>query len=166
MAAPQRASREKIEFPPNTPVTLALRFAQGKLMAGQYGESMMFTTTDNRVAFVPVEVAGQIEAAGINVRENFTLTQKWDGHKDSTRTWEVAKLAPTPEAARPAASSPAVGQQRDGTFVVPPRRRVTRHPRNRHSARRTRPRTPPRVLCSCKRPMPWWMHMPSCWNAR
>ncbi len=44
-----RLRREEVNFPPNTPVTLALKFAQGKLVAGINSERMMFTTTDNRV---------------------------------------------------------------------------------------------------------------------
>ena len=75
------------------PVTVALKYNQGKLVAGQYGERMMFTTVDNRVMFLDLATAGQITALGINVRENFTITQRWDGKKASPRTWEVARVA-------------------------------------------------------------------------
>jgi hypothetical protein len=102
--AQQRTPREVIEFTPNVPVTVALKFNQGRKIVGQHGERMMYTAPDDRIFFVSLEVAGQIEAAGINVRENFTITQKWDGVKGSPRTWEVARLA---------------GEQPNGTLVVP-----------------------------------------------
>ena len=42
--------------------------------------------------FLSPEVGGKIEALGINVRENFTITRKWDEQNDSPATWEVARL--------------------------------------------------------------------------
>ena len=103
-AAQQRQPRDVVEFPLNVAVTVALKYNQGRVVAGQYGERMLFTLTDNRVMFLDPDVAGQIEAAGINVRENFTLTQRWDGQKGSPRTWEVERVS---------------GEQSDGTFAVP-----------------------------------------------
>jgi hypothetical protein len=104
MTAPNRPPREVVEFPPNIPVTLALKYAQGKTISNQYGERIMFTTVDNRVLFLDPEVAGQIEALGVNIRENFTITKQSDGRKDSPLTWKVARL---------------VGEQPNGTMVVP-----------------------------------------------
>jgi hypothetical protein len=54
--------------------------------------------------FLAPEVGGKIEALGINVRENFTITRKWDEQQGSPVTWDVARLA---------------GEQPNGTFVVP-----------------------------------------------
>jgi hypothetical protein len=64
----------------------------------------MFSTTDGRIFFQDPFVAGKIEVAGINVRESFTITKKWDGVKGSTMTWEIARIA---------------GEQPNGTFAVP-----------------------------------------------
>jgi hypothetical protein len=100
----QRAPREVIEFAHNVPVTVALRYNEGKHVAGPYGDRMMFSTTDGRIFFLDPFVAGKIEAAGINVRESFTITKKWDGVKGSTMTWEIARVA---------------GEQPNGTFAVP-----------------------------------------------
>jgi hypothetical protein len=52
--AQQRTPREVGEFPPNTPVSLSLKYAQGKHLDGTYGERVMYTTTDNRVVFLDV----------------------------------------------------------------------------------------------------------------
>ena len=102
--APQRTQRDVVEFPPNVPQTVALKYGQGKLIAGQYGERMMFTLVDERIMFVSPEVAGQIAELGINVRENFTITKRSDGKRDSVPTWEVARC---------------IGEQPNGTLVVP-----------------------------------------------
>lgn len=53
--------RDVVEFPPNTPATVALKYGQGKIISGQYGERVMFTLTDGRIMFLAPEVAGQIE---------------------------------------------------------------------------------------------------------
>ena len=104
MASPQRASREIVEFPPNLPVTVSLQYGQGKLISNQHGERMMYSTTDGRVMFLDLDVAAQIEAAGINVRESFTITKQTDGHKASPVFWKIERVA---------------GEQPNGTFAVP-----------------------------------------------
>jgi hypothetical protein len=93
--------REVVDFPANTPVSVALQYGQGKTISNQHGERMMYSLTDGRVMFLDLEVAGQIESAGINVREFFTITRKTDGPKGST--WEVARIP---------------GEQPNGTLVL------------------------------------------------
>jgi len=102
-ASNPRTPREVVEFPPNTAVTVALKYGHAKTVGSQYGERFMFSLADGRVMFLDPEVGGKIEALGINVRENFQITRKWDEQK-SLATWEVARLA---------------GEQPNGTFVVP-----------------------------------------------
>jgi hypothetical protein len=98
-----RAPREVVEFPPNAPVTVALKYPHAKTVSSQSGERFMFSLADGRVMFLAPEVGGKIEALGINVRENFQITRKWDEQK-SLSTWEVARLA---------------GEQPNGTLVLP-----------------------------------------------
>ena len=99
-----RMPREVVDFPANTPVTVALKYAQGKIVRSQYGERVMFSLVDGRVMFLDPKVGGQIESLGINVRENFNITRKGDGQKDSPISWEVARIP---------------GEQPNGTLVVP-----------------------------------------------
>jgi hypothetical protein len=101
---PNRTPREVVDFPANVPVTVALKYAQGRTVSTQYGERIMFSLVDGRVMFLDPAVAGQIEPLDINVAENFTVTRKWDGQKGSAISWEVAR---------------AVGEQPNGTLVVP-----------------------------------------------
>jgi len=104
--ASNRQQREVIDFPPNQPVTVALKYNQGRKVTGQYGDRMMFSTVDDRIFFTDIPLAAQIESAGINVRENFTITMKQEGK--GPRTWEVARI-----------SSITPGEQPNGTFAVP-----------------------------------------------
>lgn len=99
-----RPQREVIEFPPNVPVTVALKYSQGRHISNQHGERMMFTTCDNRVLFLDLPVAAQIEALGVNTGESFSLTKQTDGKKGSPSTWAVSRT---------------MGEQSNGTFVAP-----------------------------------------------
>ena len=98
-----RSPREVVEFPNNVPVTVALRYPHAKTVSSQHGDRFMFSLSDGRVMFLDPEVGGKIEALGVNVRENFTITRKWDEQK-SISMWEVTRTA---------------GEQPNGTLVVP-----------------------------------------------
>jgi hypothetical protein len=108
MAAPQTTTqpnrRETVDFPPNVPVSLSLKYSEPRLIAGRDGERAMFTTTDNRVLFLDPSVAGRITELGINVRESFTLTRKSTGKRGERDEWVVERTA---------------GEQPNGTFAVP-----------------------------------------------
>src|ERR1017187_450096 len=47
-ASNTRAQREVVEFPPNTAVTVALKYPQARTVSSQYGERFMFTLADGR----------------------------------------------------------------------------------------------------------------------
>jgi hypothetical protein len=115
-AQSNRVPREVVDFPANVPVTVALKYAQGKTISTMHGERMMFSLPDGRVMFLDLEVASQIVTLGINVHESFTITRKWDGQQGSPVSWEVARLAGEPPkgtlvvpavSAKPLASAPA-----------------------------------------------------------
>jgi hypothetical protein len=106
MAAPAQPTnrRETVDFPPNVPVQIALKYSEPRMCAGQSGERAMFSTTDNRVLFLDPQVAGRITELGINVRENFTITRKSTGKRGERDEWAVERV---------------VGEQPNGTFVAP-----------------------------------------------
>jgi len=103
-AQAQRPYREEVTFPPNTPVTVALKYAQGKRVSGMNGERVMLSVLDGRVMFLDLDVAARIEELGVNVRESFSITKLWNGKKESPVKWEVARV---------------MGEQPNGTFVAP-----------------------------------------------
>jgi hypothetical protein len=82
-ASNTRAPREVLEFPANVPVTVAIKYPQAKTVTSPSGERFTFSLVDGRVMFLDPEVGERIEALGINVRENFTVTRKWDEQKGS-----------------------------------------------------------------------------------
>jgi hypothetical protein len=102
--ASQRTPREVVDFPPHVPVSVALKYGQGKTVSSQYGERMMYSLVDGRVMFLDLATASQIEQLAINVRESFTVTRHPAGQNGQSVTWEVARIA---------------GEQPNGTFVVP-----------------------------------------------
>jgi hypothetical protein len=102
-ATNNRPPRDVVDFPPNAPVTVALKYCQGKTISGQFGERVMFTLTDGRVMFLDPEVAGRIESLGINVRESFAITRCFTGQKGAPVTWDIARVP---------------GEQPNGTFVL------------------------------------------------
>jgi hypothetical protein len=100
----QRQLRETVDFPLDVPVTLSLRYSEGKIVSGPYGERVMYSLADNRVMFVDPPVAQQISDLGINVRESFTITRKASGEKGGPGIWEITRVP---------------GEQANGTLVVP-----------------------------------------------
>jgi len=145
MAANPAASpkSEVVEFIPNQPQLVAVKFPRPKIIQGQYGERAMYGLTDGRVMFLDMGVAEKITTAAVKAGEPFWICLKWDGRRGSPRTWEVW-LDPNAEKQRAVAEnpgyvpkSPAVdpfaaarpgidrarqrmfGEQPDGTFAVP-----------------------------------------------
>jgi len=99
--------REKVQFEPNVPVRLALKYAQPKIGMGKSGEYALFTTSDNRVMFLTLDEARAITEAGLRPGQEFDLTLRCSGN---ARVYYVSL---------PAGAAPAYGAQRDGTYAVP-----------------------------------------------
>ena len=51
---------EKVTFKPNVPQQVALKYAQGRMISGRWGEQMLYTLTDERQMYVSMEVAAKI----------------------------------------------------------------------------------------------------------
>ncbi|HEY2013858.1 MAG TPA: hypothetical protein VGH38_10180 [Bryobacteraceae bacterium] len=119
MAALAHPQRDTVEFEPNVPVQIALKYAQGKVISTRNGERVMFTTVDGRVMFLDPPQAEMIEQLGVNVREPFLICKKWSGRRGDPVEW-TAWLSPEAEKARAiAATRQKFGNQPDGTFVAP-----------------------------------------------
>lgn len=85
--------REKVEFQPNVPEALILRFDEGKLITNNFGESYMYSLDDDRVAFVPPVVEAQRKDLGIGKGEPFEVLKKVAGKKTE---WRVRRLEAEP----------------------------------------------------------------------
>lgn len=98
-----------IRLTPDVPVDLALAYTVGKPVKGN---KLMFSTVDQRVLFVPEQagkiIEGKLIALGIQRGERILICQErtYEGGNPEVK-WNVYK-ARVP-----------VGQQGDGTFIVP-----------------------------------------------
>lgn len=108
------ASDGLIRFGWNEPVEVSLKYATGKLVEGKFGNSMLFSTTDDRRFFVPVEVGDEIGRLGIHPGEPITITKREsrDGARKGA-AFEIRLARPVaPPVATPAAApapAPTVG---------------------------------------------------------
>ena len=82
-----------LRFNTNVPVTVALRWDDGKRVEGRYGEQVLYTLDDDRVMYVPPVVAYQIRELGIRACEPFEIC-KTELREDSRRwiEWRVKRL--------------------------------------------------------------------------
>lgn len=101
MAASQQATprSEAVRFEPNVPQLCTIKFAQPRIVSGNWGERAMYTMCDGRVLFVDMEVASKIEMMDIHVAENFYICKRWSGAKGQAARWDIW-LAPESEKAR------------------------------------------------------------------
>jgi len=107
---------EVLRFQTNVPEEVALKFGDGKGVAGKYGDQVLFTLTDGRLMYLPPAVAERIRELGIVRGEVFQVVKR-EVAKDGKRflEWEVTRLtrpADEPESVtapvrQPAAQLPA-----------------------------------------------------------
>lgn len=79
----------KVTFTPNVPQQIALKYPQGKLISGRWGEQMLFTLVDGRQMYVPMDVASKISMLEVNVNEPFCICKRWSGQKSQPARWDV-----------------------------------------------------------------------------
>ncbi len=103
MATASRASREIIRFEPGRPETVALKFSEGKEIAGQYGVQYMYTTTDDRIFFLDPDVARSLDELGVGRGEEVRIgkTRRPKGGYD----WEIERVR-RPQAVPPRDETP------------------------------------------------------------
>jgi hypothetical protein len=107
---------QKIKFQTNINQELALKFTDGKLCDSQFGDPQwMFTTTDDRCFFVAEKVAAKIHGLRLAPGELFDIRKAEVDYGNGRKgiEWQVSKVGSPP------APAPAIGEQPDGTFIVP-----------------------------------------------
>lgn len=87
---------EKIQFQTNIPVEVALKYADGKDVTGDYGDQVLYSLTDGRVMYVPPIVKKQIQDLDIAKGELFTITKA----EEKSGTRRTIKWLVTPSDAR------------------------------------------------------------------
>lgn len=121
-------TQKKINVRPGVPVDLVLAYTEGKPVNGAH---MMFSTVDQRVLFVPIAAGHEIQAKlrdlGVQRGERILVCEERtrdQAGQVSTR-WNVFRTD------RP------VGEQADGTFVVPSQPGASAPPQPRQAAQET-----------------------------
>jgi hypothetical protein len=98
---PQRSSTI-LKLEPNVPTELALQFANGMDVSGNYGPQVLFTLTNNRRLYVDLDVAKEIRSLSLAPHQPFIITRGIKG-----ASWTVERKPVKPET-RP---SPDAGVQ-------------------------------------------------------
>lgn len=103
----QQQQREMVDFEPNVPVQVAIKYSEPKIVSGRWGDRCMYSLVDGRVMFVEKDVAASINMMDISVRELFWICKRWNGDKKQKVHWDIW-LDPVSEKARAAAERPAI----------------------------------------------------------
>jgi hypothetical protein len=91
---------EKLTLTPNVPQQIALKFPDGKLVEGRYGDQVMFSLTNGQVMYLDTDIAAKINLLELRKNEPFCICKRWTGKKGD---------APQLDIWRPDAASVATG---------------------------------------------------------
>ena len=85
-----------LEFKPNIPQLVSLRYADGRPCKTTSGtQRMMYSLLDGQTMFVPAYVGGKIKEAGIRSGQQFSICMKQSA--GAATDYEITPLAPGPE---------------------------------------------------------------------
>jgi hypothetical protein len=83
---------EVLRCKPNIAEQIALKFADGINVSGEYGNQVLYTLADNRKLYVPRIVAEKIKDLKIGAEERFSLCKRTaPGNRVS---WEINRMEP------------------------------------------------------------------------
>src|SRR5665647_555151 len=82
--------RDKITFEPNTPQTVTLQYAEGKIVDGRFGQQVMWGLDGDQIMFLDLNVAQQINMLEPQAGESITICKLWNGQKGQKARWDVA----------------------------------------------------------------------------
>jgi hypothetical protein len=85
---------EKITFAPNAPQQVALRFPDGKLTEGRFGDQMFYTTSNGKAMYLDLDVAQKLNLLGLRKNEPFWVCKRWSGVKGDPIQWDIWRLQP------------------------------------------------------------------------
>jgi len=91
--------REIVKLIPNVPHEIALKYPQGKLVSGTYGEQMMFSLEDEKIVYLDLEHAQRVAELGVAPGETFLVVKRWTGKKGDKSEFDCW-LSPSTENVR------------------------------------------------------------------
>lgn len=81
--------REILKLAPNVPCEMALEYATGKPVAGNYGDQMMFSLIGGKIIYLDLLPAAMIASLAPRVGEPFIVMKKSTGRKGFAPEWDV-----------------------------------------------------------------------------
>jgi hypothetical protein len=87
--AASAGTREKLVFVPNVQQSVALKWPDGKIVSGQYGDQMYYTLSDGRSMYLNLDVAAKINMLEIRPNEQFFICKRWNGQRGQPVRWDV-----------------------------------------------------------------------------
>jgi len=98
----EKQKRDTVQFLSNVPVEVALKWPDGKMVSGIYGEQMMYSLVDGRVMFVDLQVGAKINTLEPQPGEPFWIVKQRPAGKGMSNVWKVWRqnpATPTPDTA-------------------------------------------------------------------
>jgi hypothetical protein len=80
---------EKLTLTPNVPQQIALKFPDGKLVEGRYGDQVMYSLTNGQVMYLDTDVATKINLLEVRKNEPFMICKRWTGKKGHSPQLDV-----------------------------------------------------------------------------
>ena len=80
---------EKLTLTPNVPQQIALKFPDGKLVEGRYGDQVMFSLTNGQVMYLDTDVAAKINLLDLRKNEPFMICKRWTGKKGDSPQLDI-----------------------------------------------------------------------------
>ena len=99
---------EKLTLTPNVPQQIALKFPDGKLVEGRYGDQVMYSLTNGQVMYLDTDVAAKINLLELRKNEPFMICKRWTGKKGDSPQLDIWR----PDAASVATGHRALGDRR------------------------------------------------------
>lgn len=82
---------QKLPITPNVPVQVALKFPQGKIVEGRFGDQVYFSLSSppDHCLYLDLGPAEKVNALGPAPNQPFWLCKRWTGKKSDSPVWDV-----------------------------------------------------------------------------
>jgi hypothetical protein len=102
---------EKVTFNPNVPIQVALKFPEGKIVEGRFGDQVYFTLAQppNSCMYLDMGAAQKVNVLSPQKGQAFNICKRWTGKKGDPVQWDVwgPQTGEVNTAAQSTAPSPA-----------------------------------------------------------
>jgi hypothetical protein len=123
----EHQNQPAVQFLSNVPVEVALKWTDGKIVQGMYGERVMFTLTDGRKMFVDGDVAARVHMLEPVPGEPIIICKQRPHGRGASTIWKVYREGDNAQP-RTAAGESALERDLRNSLNVQARPQVTSRP--------------------------------------